>query len=190
MTLTPAVRPSITLALALALGLMARAAEAQTYPQVHGPGGSVVPPAPVALLGLDALSGAACLVGATATCQAPSTGALQASGQIMVTSTITAPAQSASFIPLAGRTAYLTLSGTGTGSCQLEAQFDGANWARLMVGAGGSMVQLNTYTLTGSGVISDQFVIAQAGVPVRLNCAAGVTGGGWTAGAITVSFSQ
>lgn len=119
-----------------------------------------------------------------------STTPLGASGVSTVTGTITSATQSSSFTPTSGRPAYLTLSNTGTGTCQLEAQFDGTNWAQIMVPAASITTQLYTFTLTGSDVQSADFSIGQSSVPVRLNCASTVTGGGWTAGTITYSFTQ
>jgi hypothetical protein len=57
-------------ALALFQGLPAKA-QTSAYPQVRGPDGTNQPPAAATLLGLDAVTGAACLVGASATCQLP-----------------------------------------------------------------------------------------------------------------------
>jgi len=44
---------------------------AQAYPQFEGPGGSAAPPGMTAVVGLDAVSGAPCLVGLTPSCRLP-----------------------------------------------------------------------------------------------------------------------
>ena len=59
---------------ALALSCCALAAAAQTYPSVPGPGGTKIAPAPTAVTGLDSVTSAPCIVGASTTCQLPVTG--------------------------------------------------------------------------------------------------------------------
>jgi hypothetical protein len=48
---------------------------AQTSPQFPGPGGANQPPGMTAVVGIDAVTGAPCLVGLTAACRAPAIGA-------------------------------------------------------------------------------------------------------------------
>ncbi len=57
--------------LAAALALAHPALAQGAFPQIKGPDGTGVAPAPAALVGLDSVTGAACLVGASATCQLP-----------------------------------------------------------------------------------------------------------------------
>jgi hypothetical protein len=69
------IRKFAVLGVACALACAPTFAAAQTYPQFPGPGGSYLPPAMTAVIGVDAVTRAPCLVGLTATCRLPTGGA-------------------------------------------------------------------------------------------------------------------
>ena len=108
-----------------------------------------------------------------------------ASGVSSVTGTITSATQSSTFTPTAGRLFNITISGTWTGSCQLEREF-ASTWYPVTVTAAGSVIQVENWTANAS----DAYVEGEASVPYRINCASTVTGGGWVSGTISYRFDQ
>jgi hypothetical protein len=69
------IRNLAALGAACALSCAPTFAAAQAYPQFPGPGGAYLPPGMTATVGVDAVTGAPCLVGLTATCRLPKVGA-------------------------------------------------------------------------------------------------------------------
>ena len=109
---------------------------------------------------------------------------MQPTGLPVTTSSLTSATQSATFIPLAGRSFYVTLSGSGIANCQLERMVDGSNWTKLTSTAANTTTQLYNWSLSNGGAISEEVVTYQYGAKFRLNCTA------YTSGTVTVSFSQ
>ncbi len=69
---------------------LATAAHAQTYPQVKGPGGSFIGPIPSTIVGLDSVTGRACVIASTSTCQLPTSGSGGGGGGGAVTGALNA----------------------------------------------------------------------------------------------------
>ncbi len=69
------IRKLAALGAAWALACAPALSLAQTYPQFLGPGGGSTPPSMAAVVGVDAITGAPCLVGLTAPCRLPAGGA-------------------------------------------------------------------------------------------------------------------
>jgi hypothetical protein len=226
-------RPAIAGAIALvcALGPRAQAAStaiAQAPAQYLNLGNTYVPAGVTHVVGVDSVTGAACLIGLTSTCQLPGTGGstptnyslesggnlagaktdldqinaarpalinngiptspnAAASGIASVTGSIASATQSSSFTPQSGRLFNVTLSGTFTGSCQLERQLTASgSWYPVTVSAGGAVIQAEYW----SSPASDEWVEGENGAVYRIDCASTVTGGGWVSGTISYRFDQ
>ena len=111
----------------------------------------------------------------------------QASSVTSVTGSISSATNSSSFVPIAGRSFNITLSGTWVGSCQLERQLVAAgSWYPITVSAAGSVIQVEYWTIPAS----DQWIEPQYGVSYRIDCSSDDTGGGWVSGTVNYRFDQ
>lgn len=134
------------------------------------------------LIGLTAFGLA---FGSSATAQQPVTVVTNPSGVTAVTGTLTSATTGSSFTPNPGRAFNITISGTWTGSWQLERQL-GGTWYPVTVTAAGSTIQMEDGTANASEI----WLEAESGVLYRINMSSTVTGGGWVSGTLSYRFDQ
>jgi hypothetical protein len=102
-----------------------------------------------------------------------------------VTGSIASATNGASFTPVAGRAFSITISGTWSGSWQIERELGGV-WYPLTVTVAGATTQLEQ----GAANASEIWLEAEPNVPYRINMSSTVTGGGWSSGTLNYRFDQ